>query len=602
MGEAIRVGEHPVPRRRWAARFGSRMRSPLSVRAHVVGLILVVVAPLLAFSAFLVLRSAQHVQEIMAAEVRQRTEAAASTIDHALSALRSRLFILAASRHLADGDLAAFRDEAIELTKEQGLTIVLSDPNGQEIVNTRVTPDMPLPITSDLDAIRRVAATGLPDVSDLTRDALTQELFTAINVPVLRGKELSYVLSLNIAPALPGILAQLELPPDWIAAMVDRQGYTIARTREPERFVGSIGRSAILDRFRTSDSGWFPLISREGLPVYNAFAHVKLAGWVIAIGIPEAVLFAPVRRSTWILTLAGGVTLTLALLLAVAIGRRLAHPVAALVTYATAVGRGERIQPNPTGVSEADAVARSLQQASEQLHRSASERNQALEDLALLNQERAALLQQAVVAQEVERKRIARELHDSIGQYLTALRLGFRPIEAHCNADEQSRQGLAKLKTLTAELGRELNRMAWELRPMALDHLGLQRAVTQYLEEWAERSGLDIDLEVTLGDRRLPQAVETALFRVLQEAVANVMKHSGATQVGVILEATDAEARLIVEDNGRGFAIEPGENLTVGLQHLGLLGVRERLALVKGRLEVESTPGGGTTIYVTVPL
>jgi chemotaxis family two-component system sensor kinase Cph1 len=185
---------------------------------------------------------------------------------------------------------------------------------------------------------------------------------------------------------------------------------------------------------------------------------------------------------------------------------------------------------------------------------------------------------------------------------LTALRLGLSAIEPHIAWGETARQRLAELKDLTADLGGELNRMAWELRPMALDDLGLRTAITQYLEEWGERAGLRIDLEIALDERRLPQAVETALFRVLQEAITNVVKHSGADQVGVILETTDGEVRLIIEDNGHGFVLDNGTELALEMKHFGLLGVRERLALVKGSLDVESAPNGGTTVYVRVPI
>jgi signal transduction histidine kinase len=193
-------------------------------------------------------------------------------------------------------------------------------------------------------------------------------------------------------------------------------------------------------------------------------------------------------------------------------------------------------------------------------------------------------------------------LHDSIGQYLTAVRLGLNAVEPHVAADDPAQQCLAGLKDLTAGLGRELNRMAWELRPMALDDLGLRNAIAHYLEEWGERAGLRIDLEIALDEHRLPREVETALFRVLQEAITNVVKHSGADQVGVILEATDGEVRLIIEDNGHGFALDNGTKLALGVNHLGLLGVRERLALVNGSLEVESAPDSGTTVYVRVPI
>jgi signal transduction histidine kinase len=616
MGAQSGVVADSVPRQSLARWLRIGFSPPFSVRTHMIGLILVVVAPLLLFSAFLVLRSAEHEQEIMASIVRERTQAASADIDHELGALRGRLFILAASDNLQNGNLEAFRKQASEAGQQLGLRVVLSDLTGQELVDTHVSPGQPLPTMTDLDAIRRVAATGQPDVSNLTADAVTHEFMIALSVPVLRDGRLVYVLSFNIAPAMARIMAEFNLPPDWIAAISDRQGVTIARSREAERFVGQMARAPVMERFRATDSGTFPLISRDGVPVYNAFAHVKLAGWIVSVGMPDAVLFAPVRHSTWILSLVGAVTLGLALFLARGIAQRIARPIAALVCYANVVGYGGRIGLHTTGIKETDAVASSLHQASERLHRSAEERNQAAEelreseqnyralaeDLAIANEERTELLHRTVSAQEAERTRIARELHDSIGQYLTALRLGLNAIEPHVAADDLAELRLAALKDLTAELGSELNRMAWELRPMALDDLGLRRAIEHYLEEWGERAGLRIDLEIALDEHRLPREVETALFRVLQEAITNVVKHSGADQVGVILEATDGEVRLIIEDNGQGFALDNGTKLSLGVKHLGLLGVRERLALVKGSLEVESAPESGTTVYVRVPI
>jgi signal transduction histidine kinase len=310
---------------------------------------------------------------------------------------------------------------------------------------------------------------------------------------------------------------------------------------------------------------------------------------VLSVAIPDDVLYAPVRHSTRILILAGGMTLALALLLGLAIGRRIAGAITALVGNAERVGRGDRIAPRETGILETDRVSQSLYLASERLYQSA--------------QERAVLLQRTLTAQEDERKRIAREIHDTLGQYLTALRLALNGIEAVCAPDQAARQRLVELKKLAGDLGRELNRMAWQLRPMALDDLGLRRAVTQYLEEWADRSQLRIELEIDLDDRRLPQAVETALFRVLQEAITNVVKHSGASQVSVILTAADDALRMIVEDDGRGFDLDSGtDGLALGLRHLGLLGVRERLALIGGSLELESSAQGGTAVYVRIPL
>ncbi|HTW71213.1 MAG TPA: ATP-binding protein, partial [Acetobacteraceae bacterium] len=147
-----------------------------------------------------------------------------------------------------------------------------------------------------------------------------------------------------------------------------------------------------------------------------------------------------------------------------------------------------------------------------------------------------------------------------------------------------------------------VNRIAWELRPTALDDLGLETAIAQYLEEWGERSQLQFDLQVNLAHRRLPQTVETTVYRALQEAITNVVRHAEADRVAVILEMVGRQLQLIVEDDGKGFPLDDAGGGGQGTMHLGLLGIRERLALVDGTLEIESSPGGGTTLFVRVPI
>jgi signal transduction histidine kinase len=579
------------------------------------GLILAVVVPLLAFSSFLVLRSAQHEQALMAEVVRERAQAAAATIDYDLSLLRARLFILAGARSLQTDDLAAFHVDATNFARDDGLYVSLYDETGRQLVNTGIPYGRPLPTTPDVEAIRQVVATGRSNVSDLAGGRNGNELSIAVNVPVMRDGKPVYVLSYDVVPRIPSLLDQLNLPPGWVLAVVDDRGYVLGRNRDVDHIVGRKGRDEINRHFFESDDGWFPSISREGVPIYNAFTHTRLGGWAVDIGIPDKVLFAPVLHSTLVLALVGGVAVCVALILASFIARRVSTSIAGLVSYADAVGRGERLPPHPPGIREIDAVACSLDQAAEQLHRSAEARDRVArelreserkyrelsEALTAANEERTHLLHQIVATQENERTRIARELHDRLGQYLAALLLGLDAIAPNCTTSS-ARQRLAELKKLTTELGRDFSRMAWELRPMALDELGLRNAITQYLEEWAELSGLHIDLEIRLGDRRLPPDVETALFRVLQEAITNVVKHAGADSVGVILESINGEIRLIIEDNGHGFQTDQGAVVALGKSHLGLLGVRERLSLVNGRLEVESTPGSGTTVYACVPV
>ncbi len=212
------------------------------------------------------------------------------------------------------------------------------------------------------------------------------------------------------------------------------------------------------------------------------------------------------------------------------------------------------------------------------------------------------VLRSTVLEQEADRRRIARELHDSLGQYLTVMQLDLDGIGRHAEASGEIQHRVAKLKALTADVGQEVNRLAWEIRPTALDDLGLQTAVQQFLEEWSESSKLKFDLHLTLSDRRLPPAIETALYRILQEAVTNVVKHADATKVGIILEATAEEARLIIEDDGKGFHWEELEHSAAQTMRLGLLGIRERLSVVGGSLEVETAPGQGTTLIIHVSI
>ena len=522
-----------------------RLRPPFSVRTHVFGLILVTLLPLLAFSAFLVIRSAEHEQEILAAAVQDRTRAAARDIEREISNLRSQLFLITNAGELQPGNLTTLYARATAALGQRGMALVLTEPGGKEVLDTRLPLDAPLPDNPDREAIRRVADSGAPYVSNLTISSETHSAAVMIYVPLMQQGRVAYVAGMNAMPSIEAILAHQEVPASWIATIGDRRGYTIARTREPEQFIGQPGRPDFLRRVREADEGWFPVLSREGIPMYIAFSHVTPVGWTVVIGIPLDVLYAPVRHSTHILVLVGVTTLGVALLVALLIGRRLAGAITSLVKYAQMVGEGGPVGLRLTGVQETDAVACSLHRASENLRQSMADRSQAAADL-LASEDRKQLLQQTVLAQEAERKRIARELHDSLGQYLTALQLGLSAIGRRFAHDAGATEELAKLRALTSEIGCEVNRMAWELRPTALDDLGLETAITQYLEEWGERSRLHFDVQVSLGDQRLPQTVETTVYRALQEAVTNVVRHADAERVAVILEATDKQLQLIV--------------------------------------------------------
>ena len=215
--------------------------------------------------------------------------------------------------------------------------------------------------------------------------------------------------------------------------------------------------------------------------------------------------------------------------------------------------------------------------------------------------ELSQVLQSTVDDQEAERKRIARELHDSLGQTLTLLQLGLDELGHSLPEGEKFGLQIKGLKRLANGLCSEVNRLAWEIRPTALDDLGLETAIRHLIETWSERLNLQFDLRLALNERRLEPAVETTLYRALQEAITNIARHAEATRAAVLLEANEKEVSMIVEDNGRGFSANDTSEDKPS-KRLGLLGIRERLSLVSGTLEVESAPGRGCTLYIRVPL
>jgi PAS domain S-box-containing protein len=216
---------------------------------------------------------------------------------------------------------------------------------------------------------------------------------------------------------------------------------------------------------------------------------------------------------------------------------------------------------------------------------------------------RQELLQRLATAQEDQRRHIARELHDQMGQHLAALSLGLKSLEGVTPEPSAGRERLRQLRDLTETLGKEVHQLALELRPTALDDLGLYTALTNYAEAWSARSGIAVDIHGNgLERQRLPPSVETTLYRIVQEGLTNVLKHARARAVSLVLRRTPEQVLAVLEDDGQGFDGEKDTSAADSRPRLGLLGMRERAELVGGTLTVESAPGKGTAIYVRVPL
>lgn len=224
-------------------------------------------------------------------------------------------------------------------------------------------------------------------------------------------------------------------------------------------------------------------------------------------------------------------------------------------------------------------------------------------DIKQAEQVRTALLQRLVTAQEDERRRLSRELHDELSQYPAAIQLGIQALRDLQSGDPAWRRHVTQLQELTTALGQNIHTLAYQLRPPTLDDHGLLAALETHIEEWSARYGITANVQcIGLDKRRLPPHLETTIYRVTQEALTNVARHAHAQRVDVIVERRDQHVQLIVEDDGQGFDVDTVLDAADAEHGLGLLGMRERVAVMSGTMTIESFVGRGTTLFVWLPI
>ena len=373
------------------------------------------------------------------------------------------------------------------------------------------------------------------------------------------------------------------------AFIVDRDGYLLAHS-----FTEGFPRG-LLTANTAEDTARYHLQrleTSEGVVWDIAVPVLAGEGGMARVGVSEVQLRRTVNATTGRFLLTTVLVALLGLSAATFLTWLIIRPINQMVEATRAVANGDfSVRVTPWAGDELGTLADAFNQMTAQLEHAAQER-------AKYDRLRRLLLDKIITAQEEERRRIARELHDDTGQALTAICMGLANAVMACKACAHKGR-LTEINQLARNTLSNVRQLALELRPPVLDDLGLCAALRRHVYDWGHHYGIAVSFEaVGLDGVRLDPAIETAVYRITQEALTNVARHAQATRVDVILERRRDQCIAIVEDDGQGFDVAAAPHT----HSLGLTGMRERAKLVNGDLTIESKRGQGTTVFVRVPL
>lgn len=353
----------------------------MRLRSHLVILVLAALFPVLLFSGVMVLAFARGEQATLELGLKQTARALAVALDQELLSSIRTLEALATSEDLDSGNLAHFYGEArrvLETQKDGWVTIILTDPSGQQLLNLLRPFGAPLPRRLDLSAHNQVLSTGKPAVSNLFTGVLTKTPITSIEVPVLRDGRVKYVLvgSFEFGRAAKALTAA-QYPPDWIGEIFDRNGRIVARTRNLDRWLGQSVPADVFAKSTERAEAWLTTVTREGLSAGAALTRSRVSGWTVALKIPKSVLDAPFRKAVMVSGAMGLAALLVGGGVAAMLGRRLASPIRSLAVETEAIGNGETPALEKSSVTEVVQVSDALERTAALLTRRAKERDEA---------------------------------------------------------------------------------------------------------------------------------------------------------------------------------------------------------------------------------
>lgn len=593
----------------------------LSLRWYLVLLIAGALLPVVLFAVVVAYKLSS--QEQAASERRTLLAARnlAEIVERELSGTTRTLQALSAAETLEQGDLKAFhsRTRRVAQTQPSWLTVILLSPEGQQLVNTRQPFGKQLPLVTEPESLRRVIETQQPTVGNLAIGQFRGDLGIPVRIPVTADGNLRYILTAVInQKALASIVnEQITVDKEWTRTVVDGQGVVVARTRNPERFVGQRGTPSFLKRIGETTEGVYRDTTLEGMKVYVAFCRVNNSSWTVAVTVPVDVIQGPARRAMWLVIGSG-----LALLLVSGIGafilsRQISRSITSAAKAAEALAKGQYPQVTPLVIKEVVLLGRSLEFTADLLQQREQERTENL-----IRAEEAR--EEAEAANRIKDEFLAvlsHELRTPLNPILgwsKLLRSGkLDPAKTTYALETIERN--AKLQTQLIEDLLDVSRIMQGKLSLNMTSVDLASTIgfaveTVQLAAEAKSIQIQIILEPVkaqvLGD-------STRLQQVIWNLLTNAIKFTAeGGQVEVRLSRVGLQAQIQVSDTGKGihpnflphvfeyFRQEDG-TLTrkFGGLGLGLAIVQHLVELHGGTVQAESPgEGQGATFTVRLPL
>lgn len=603
-----------------------------SLRARI---ILLVALGMVTLAGILGLSSLWHVRDLAERALQERRRLAQVVADQLDTLLRSNLIVLQEVALAARGGFevedprgfkTTLREAYLRSVFTQGV-FLLDRARRLVWIEPQRPPWLPQDLSS-LSLIRRTLEEGKPEISNLVVDG-KKRIYAVVPIRDWHGELVGAVGGIldpesarfrSLLPPIPfGDTTYLEL--------VDGQGIVLASTKVGRAFTESDhGRflASLIQERKSVVGTCHSCHEEEGAPDREreviAFAPMVAAPWGLSIRQAESEALAAALGMQRRLLMVGSLTILVVVLFAWGVARSVTRPLGALAQGAQRIARGNLDEPiSMSGEDEIGHLAHAFDRmrvqlkasfeataaAQQHLEERVKERTRELEvlyhELRQKEEMRGELLKKVITAQEEERKRIARELHDEISQALAALLL---TIETSLStAPEESKERLSRMKATADRILDGIHRLIFDLRPSVLDDLGLTSALRWSAERHLDPLGIDLAFEVFGFERRLEVEIETTLFRIGQEAISNIAKHAEAESVKIAINFREKTVGLEVVDDGKGFFQSEGiARAAKGPRGLGLLGMKERAALLNGTLTVDSEPGKGTRVTVEVPI